>query len=207
MPEVAIIDYRLCNIDSIARAIVKQGATVDLVRTAGRLSAASHIVLPGVGAFPAAMRNLVESGLADELRGELARRHVPMLGICLGMQLLAEIGHEHEAVAGLGLVPGEVRKLEPGSPDERVPHVGWNAVVALPGSPLFEGIEPGTDFYFVHSYHFACPAGNVAARTPACGGIVSSVRRENIYGTQFHPEKSQKPGQRVLRNFLAIGQS
>lgn len=203
MPVVAVIDHRLCNIDSLTRALVELGAQTIVVRERGNLNGITHIVLPGVGAFPAAMRNLHEAGLVDELRVRLAADPVPTLGICLGMQLLATRGTEHESIDGLGLIPGEVRLLQP-EEGERVPHVGWNTVHPVAGARLFNGVPPASDFYFVHSYHLAAVAEATAATTPYCGCIVSAVEHGCVFGTQFHPEKSQRAGRRVLKNFLDL---
>jgi glutamine amidotransferase len=121
------------------------------------------------------------------------------------MQLLADKGYEGGAVAGLGLVPGEVRRLEPDRHDTRVPHVGWNEVYKTSGSPLFEGIPDGSDFYFVHSYHFIpSEEGSVLATTPYCAGFVSAVGAGRVFGVQFHPEKSGRFGFHILKNFLKI---
>jgi glutamine amidotransferase len=119
------------------------------------------------------------------------------------MQLLAEWGNEGGRHRGLGLIPGEVCRLEPATEQERIPHVGWNEVYPTQPTPLLQGIAPGIDFYFVHSYHFVTASENSAvARTPYCGNFVSIVQRENVFGTQFHPEKSGRFGFRVLENFL-----
>jgi glutamine amidotransferase len=205
MKEVAILDYGMCNLDSVARAVEECGATPVVTGEASELRKASRIILPGVGAFPDAMSNLRERSL-DEVLGERVLNHgVPLLGICLGMQLLAGAGFEIEETAGLGWIAGEVRKIEPQADDRRIPHVGWNEVFFTSGDPLFRGIQPGRDFYFVHSYHF-CPLHpeHVLATTPYAGGFVSAVASDLVFGVQFHPEKSQRAGFQVLRNFVAV---
>jgi glutamine amidotransferase len=138
------------------------------------------------------------------LRERVLDERVPLLGICLGMQLLASLGFEGGETAGLGLIGGEVRRLRPADPDTRIPHVGWNEVEPVRDSPLFAGVASRTDFYFVHSFHFvpAEPA-DALARTPYAAGFVSAVSRGSVFGVQFHPEKSQRPGFQVLINFLA----
>lgn len=152
------------------------------------------------------MQSLVERGLDRALTELVMTRHVPVLGICLGMQLMARFGFEGSRTPGLGWIDADVQRLDtvaiPGEP-LRIPHVGWNDVVPTPGATLFNGLASGANFYFVHSYHIvvADPAA-VAATTPYGAGIVSSVRSGNIFGVQFHPEKSQRAGLRVLRNFL-----
>ena len=204
MAQVAIVNNRLCNIDSIVRAVENTGASVIVPRAPDDLAAATHIVLPGVGAFPAAMANLERTGMKDAIRRELARRSVPFLGICLGMQLILEWGNEHTRTAGLGLIPGTVDRLAPADARERVPHVGWNSVETARACALFEGIPDRADFYFVHSYHAHCPDAYAVARTPYCGAFVSAVANRNVFGVQFHPEKSQRHGRRLLSNFLAL---
>jgi glutamine amidotransferase len=170
---------------------------------------ADRIVLPGVGTFAAAMRNLDTFRQAGAIR-EAAARDVPFLGACLGMQLMAARGTEgvdDGAVEGLGLLDGEVTKLCPRDERERVPHIGWNDVSKNESSVLFAGVPSGTDFYFVHSYHMTlADRENEAGRTDYCGGIVAAVELKGrpIFGTQFHPEKSQSHGFALLRNFLAV---
>lgn len=201
---VTIIDSGLCNLDSIWRAVEECGSVPRVAHDPRALHDADRIVLPGVGSFAAAMGNLRAAGFDRALREELDRRPVPFLGICLGMQLMAERSEEGEACEGLCLVPGEVVRLVPQGPEERVPHMGWNEVHARPGAALFHSLRPGTDFYFVHSYHLRCDDGLVAATTPFCGEFVSAVEHGHVFGVQFHPEKSQKPGFEVLRRFLSV---
>jgi len=204
MIDIAIIDYGMCNLDSVARAVERCGGSPLVTDSADEAAAAAAIVLPGVGAFAEAMQRLHDKGLADTLRSLVLEQGVPFLGICLGMQLMADSGREGGQHLGLGLVPGEVVPLRPAAPDERIPHVGWNEVRHGGGHPLFEGIEPGTDFYFVHGFHFRCRhEAHVLARTPYCGGFVSAVGRGQCLGVQFHPEKSLAVGQRLLSNFIA----
>lgn len=204
MTEVVIVDTALCNLRSITRAIEECGAQPRVAARGSEVGAPSHIVLPGVGAFPDAMANLIHSGLTEELTEQVLARGVPFLGICLGMQLLAEQGREVRDTPGLGWIEGEVVKLTPG-PGERVPHVGWNQAEPLGASPIFHGIEPGRDFYFVHSWVLRpSRQDDVLATTPYGGGFVAAVGRDNIFGVQFHPEKSQQAGFQLLRNFLAL---
>jgi len=200
---VVVVNHRLSNLNSIVRALEECGGDVIVTERSADLATANRIVLPGVGAFPTAMANLDANGFADALRAVVAGRTVPVLGICLGMQLMATNGEEIAPRAGLGLIPGDVVKLEPAG-DERVPHIGWNEVELVGGHPLFKGIASGTDFYFVHSYHLRCDGEHVLARTPHCGSFVSAAANGLAMAVQFHPEKSQKPGFRVLRNFLAL---
>lgn len=206
-----VVDYGLCNIDSMSRALEECGAR-EVVRSRDPriIAKAVRIVLPGVGNFAAAMRNLAELGLLDVIREASLVRAVPFLGACLGMQLMATSGSEgatSHATPGLALVGGDVVKLAPVSGEERIPHIGWNEVVSKPDSVLFRGTGERSDFYFVHSYHVRLSdAKDEAGRTPYCGNFTAAIEATGrpLFGTQFHPEKSQKSGFCVLRNFLAV---
>jgi glutamine amidotransferase len=202
---VVVIDYGMGNLGSVRRALEECGARVMVSDKPEDLRTASHIVLPGVGAFTDGMANLNSRNWAAEINRAAIEDCIPMLGICLGMQLLADVGFEGGKTAGLGLVPGIVDLLEIQNIGERVPHVGWNEVI-LHGEPhLFDQITTQTDFYFVHSYHFrATNSSHITTTTPYCGGFTSSVQHGNIYGVQFHPEKSQRAGFQLLRNFLKL---
>jgi glutamine amidotransferase len=201
---VAVVDYGMGNLDSVARAIDECGGRPLVTSDPRELERAAAVVLPGVGAFAAGMRNLRERGLDLALAEHVVDRDVPLLGLCLGMQLLADDGAEVEHTAGLGFVSGQVRRLEPRD-GLRVPHVGWNDVHVERPSPLFAELEDGRDFYFVHSYHFVCAdEADVVARTPYGDEIVAAVARGCVYGVQFHPEKSQRAGFQLLRNFLGL---
>jgi glutamine amidotransferase len=202
---VAVVDYGMCNLDSVRRAVEECGGTVVVSGQARDLKTANRIILPGVGAFPEAMRNIKALSLDRVLCEQVMENNIPLLGICLGMQLLARKGWEGEETDGLGLIPGEVRRLEPLGADTRIPHVGWNEVFPSQESPLFSDIPSGKDFYFVHSYHF-CPENDAhaLAHTPYAGSFVSAVQSGSVFGVQFHPEKSQKTGFQLLKNFLAI---
>ena len=205
-----VVDYGLCNIDSMARALEECGARqVARSRDPRLVEKADRIVLPGVGNFAAAMRNMSEFGLVDVLREACKERAVPFLGACLGMQLMASHGSEGAVngwTEGLALVEGDVVRLIPRG-DEHIPHIGWNEVTAKLASVLFNGAADNGDFYFVHSYHLQlADEKDEAGRTPYCGGFTAAIEATShpIFGTQFHPEKSQKNGFRVLRNFLAV---
>jgi len=202
--QVVIIDYGMSNLGSISNALVEVGAeNVTIATKPEELKQATHIILPGVGAFKDGMDNLVSTGFKDAIREAALNDKVPILGICLGMQLMAEKGFEGGEVEGLGLIPGVVDKLKPTKKNEKIPHVGWNEVYPAQANPIFDNIPKGTDFYFVHSYHFTPKKKtNTLSTTPYCGGFVSSVVKENIFGTQFHPEKSQRPGFQLLKNFI-----
>ncbi|CAN5799408.1 imidazole glycerol phosphate synthase subunit HisH [soil metagenome] len=199
---VVIIDHGLCNVGSARRAFEECGAKVFVTDDPASLADATHIVLPGVGAFNAGMAQLHAQGWVEPLRRAVKEKGIPILGICLGMQLLADRGHEGGDAEGLGLIPGEVVRLAPG-PGERVPHVGWNDVTVERASVLFGSIPTGTDFYFVHSFHLVTTrAEDRVASVPCCGGISAAVESGGVYGVQFHPEKSSKAGFRLIRNFL-----
>lgn len=202
---VLLIDYGMGNLLSVKRSFEECGADVVISDDPASLKVASHIVLPGVGSFADAMHNIRMSGWYDAIRREVMEEGIPFLGICLGMQLLATKGFEGGETEGLGLVPGEIRKLVPDTCNVRIPHVGWNEVHQSALNPLLAGIPDGTDFYFVHSFHFIPSNPSFAVgRTPYCGGFVSVVMNEKVFGVQFHPEKSQKSGFRMIRNFLSM---
>ena len=201
---VAIVDYGLCNVDSVRRALEVVGADAFVTDEPAELARADRIVLPGVGAFPDAMRNLEARGLDEALAAEVLEGGAPFLGVCLGMQLLAAVSAEVEETKGLNWFDARVTRLVP-TGTERVPHVGWNEVRPVCNSPLFAGIPSGADFYFVHSYHVVCADDiDVLALTPYCGRFVSAIQRGYVFGVQFHPEKSQQWGLRLLENFLEV---
>jgi imidazole glycerol-phosphate synthase subunit HisH len=205
MKTVAIVDYGMGNLDSVARAVEECGGEPLLVRTASDLGRAGSVILPGVGSFTQGMRNLRASGMADALQEYVLERGMPFLGLCLGMQLLATRGEEGGGEAGLGWISGEVARLRPQGEGERIPHVGWNEVVCEHESPLFAGLDGRRDFYFVHSYTLSCEdEADVLASTPYGGGFTSAVERGHVRGLQFHPEKSQRAGFQVLRNFIGL---
>jgi len=202
---VVVIDYGMSNLGSINNALIECGGENVAVATDPKeLFSATHIILPGVGAFKDGMDNLLKFGWESPLN-KIVQDKVPLLGICLGMQLLASSGKEGGETKGLNLISGEIQKFKATSLGEKIPHVGWNEVYPSHQSALFEGIPAGTDFYFVHSYHFV-PKNkkHILSTTPYCGHFVSSVAQDNIFGTQFHPEKSQRPGFQLLKNFLNL---
>ncbi|MBI5960292.1 MAG: imidazole glycerol phosphate synthase subunit HisH [Chloroflexi bacterium] len=193
------------NIDSVGRAIEECGGQPILTDQLKDIAAATHLILPGVGSFCDGITNIKERHLDEILHEQVFQHQIPFLGICLGMQLLAEVGKEGDTTTGLGWIEGEVCRLEATVEDTRIPHIGWNEVLITRESPLFSHIPSGQDFYFVHSYHLRCRnVDNILAYTPYCGQFVSALNRDWIFGTQFHPEKSQKAGFQVLKNFLAL---
>ena len=197
---VALIDYGAGNLHSVENALRRVGADVALVADGGALARAERIVLPGVGAFGACYNGLASlPGMIEALEQRVLRDGVPFLGICVGMQLLADRGLEHGETPGLGWIGGDVSALEPAE-HVKVPHMGWNdVVVADDASGL---IHPG-EAYFLHSYAFdAASNAHVAARTDHGGSVTAAVARDNILGVQFHPEKSQAYGLALLERFL-----
>lgn len=202
--KVAIIDYGSGNIGSIVNIFRKAGAVAVLSADPGELRRASHLVLPGVGAFDTCMRNLRQSGLIPLLEERVLQKGTPLLGICVGMQMLSR-GSEEGTEPGLGWIAAVTRKfVAPPGTTLRIPHMGWNAVRPARPVPLFAGLEEGARFYFVHSYHVQCddPA-DVVGTTDYGGAFTAAARRGNIAGVQFHPEKSHKFGVRLIGNFVA----
>lgn len=203
MAEITIVDYGMGNIGSVANAFALLGASCEVASTPERIRAARALVVPGVGAFPAAMRNIRQLNLEDALGEAVLRKSTPFLGICLGLQLIAEDSVEGGHTSGLGWIPGHVLGLQPvgGLP---VPQVGWNEVAARGSAPLFNRVDEAAHFYFDHSFALHC-GDQVATATCDYGGdCVAAVQRGNIHAVQFHPEKSQRNGLRILRNFLLI---
>jgi glutamine amidotransferase len=201
-PRVAIVDYGMGNRRSVEKALEHVGATVSITRDPAELRAADGILLPGVGAFPAAMRNLRELELEDVLL-ECARGGMPFFGSCMGMQLLFESSDEHDGATGLGLLRGAVRRLD--SRGAKLPHIGWNEVRWVAESPLVAGLPDPSIFYHVHSYvPHPVDASDVLGVSDYGTEFVSVVARENVFGAQFHPEKSSTHGLALLRNFARL---
>ena len=202
---VLIIDYGTSNLGSARRAFEECGAQVFVSDDPKDILTASKLVLPGVGTFKAGMTLLRDIGWVPAIRQAVQEEGIPLLGICLGMQLLADAGYEGGQHVGLGLISGAVKRLEPDKPGIRIPHVGWNEVYPEQGSRLFSGIPAGSDFYFVHSYHFVPKHKDaICATTPYCGSFVSAVGSDMVFGVQFHPEKSGRLGFQLIKNFLRI---
>lgn len=202
-----IIDYGSGNLRSAAKAFerVAGGEHPVIVSSDPEyLCKASHIVLPGVGAFADCMRGLkAVPGMLAALERQVLEHKKPFLGICVGMQMLFTRGHEHGAHAGLGWIEGEVVKLE--ARNLKIPHMGWNELnLTQPQHPLLADMKNGEHVYFVHSYHAVTPASHMLATTEYGGVVTAVVARGNIMGVQFHPEKSQAAGLRVIENFLRI---
>ena len=209
---VAIVDYGSGNLRSAAKAFEHEagGRKVLVTGAPEDLARADHIVLPGVGAFGDCARGLrVLAGMIEALQENVVQKAKPFLGICVGMQLMATRGLEHGVHEGLGWIEGEVVPLEPGVGAEgiglKVPHMGWNELaVRDPAHPIFEGLAPGAHAYFVHGYRFAAAdAARVLAEVSYGGPVTAAIGRDNMVGTQFHPEKSQAVGLSLIANFLA----
>lgn len=202
---IAVIDYGLGNLLSVTKALEEvAGMEKVLVTRRGEdLEAADYIVLPGVGNFRSGMRNLKQSNLVGPMEKAVLEKEVPFLGICLGMQLLADFGEEFGEQEGLGWIPGRVRQLDSGGLP--MPHLGWDDITVEGSSRLFSGTESGNDFYFVHSFVFDCEEPYAKAYAVYGQRFTAAVQRGHICGTQFHPEKSREQGLDILRNFLKGG--
>jgi len=203
MRKVALIEYGMGNLYSVTRALEYVNAEVVSTSSKDEIAACDCIVLPGVGAFNQAMERLASLGLDEILRNECLVKSKPILGICLGMQLLCASGIEGGKTAGLSFVPGDVVNFEfKSGPILKIPHVGFNSVFTVENSVLYAGLPKSVDFYFMHSYRVV---SNEISRVGYCqygDNFIASFEKDNIFGTQFHPEKSQKNGLMVLSNFL-----
>lgn len=204
---IALVDYGMGNLRSVANAFAAIGRPVRVTDDPDDLRRADGIVLPGVGAFADGMRNLEQRGLLGALAEAVQGRGVPYLGICLGMQFLAEKSFEWGAHPGLGWVPGVVRRIEPTDRRVKVPHIGWNALTLTRPGRLYEGLDEPPVYYFVHGYHLAVAAEAAGVVTATCEHgetLVASVEQGHVFGVQFHPEKSQRVGLRLLENFARV---
>ncbi|MCI6885148.1 imidazole glycerol phosphate synthase subunit HisH [bacterium] len=204
---IAIIDYGVGNLFSLASSLKSLGLETAVTRDPAVIRAADRIILPGVGAFADAMAKLEATGLMPVLRQEVQRK--PLLGICLGMQLLFEKSYEYGEHAGLGLIPGAVRPLADDLKDPalKVPHIGWNRLDLVPGredDPLFRYTRPGEYVYYVHSFYATGCADYTLATSEYSIPVTGAVRNGLVYGTQFHPEKSGDTGLRMLRAFAEL---
>ena len=219
MTAVVIVNSGVCNLDSIRRAVEECGGHPLVTDDPRVVEGADRVILPGVGSFAAAMQALNATGLAAGLRNLLARREIPFLGICLGMQLMATRSHEFGLTEGLDLIPGEIVPLRSTQAGERIPHMGWNETYPQPEATLWRhlGTAPphfhgvGAVVGAVARRHvqaqlvlLARAGGDVLATCPSYGGFTAAVQRGHMMGVQFHPEKSQKAGFQLLRNFLAL---
>ncbi len=197
MGYTAIVDYGVGNLRSIANAMAYLGLETEITGEPGELEQADAVILPGVGAFPDAAAKLRDTGLDRAVAAQAEKK--PILGICLGMQLLFDWGEEGERCPGLGLIGGTVKRMET---PLKLPHIGWNTLTFPQESPLFRGVEPGSAVYFVHSYAAqVIRMEDLLAVTDYGGPVTAAVGRGNVFGCQFHPEKSGEVGLAILRNF------
>ena len=199
---IAIIDYDAGNIASVEKAVKKLGYECIVTRDKEVLQKADKLILPGVGAFKDAMDKLNEYDLTDIVKKLVLEDKKPILGICLGLQLMFESSEENPGVEGLSLLKGKIVRLPEGD-DRKIPHMGWNSLEFPKKSKLFEGVVKGSFVYFVHSYYLQAEDENVVAAISKYGAdIHAAVEWDNIYATQFHPEKSSSVGLKILSNFL-----
>ena len=201
---IAIVDYSVGNLFSLRSSLAKLGLEAAVTADPGVIRKADRLILPGVGAFADAMTKLEATGLVPVLQEEAKTK--PLLGICLGMQLLFERSYEYGTHAGLGLIPGEVCPLEPDLTDKslKVPQIGWNALHIVREDPLFRYIQEGEYVYYVHSYYAKHCAESTLAVSEYSIPVTGAVRCGKVYGTQFHPEKSGDTGLRILRAFAEL---
>ena len=199
---IAIIDYDAGNLKSVEKALQFLRVEAKITSSAEEILGADKIILPGVGAFGDAMEKLNKSGLSEVIR-EAVRRKIPLLGICLGLQLLFEASEETPGVDGLSVLKGKIVRI-PDKEGFKVPHIGWNSLKINPESKLFAGIPDDSYVYFVHSYYLAAEEPIVAATTDYVVNIHAAVEKENIFACQFHPEKSGDIGLKLLKNFAAM---
>ncbi|MBM3617666.1 MAG: imidazole glycerol phosphate synthase subunit HisH [Alphaproteobacteria bacterium] len=203
-----LIDYGAGNLHSVEKAFRHVAPDAGIIVTADPriVGGADRIVLPGVGAFADCMDGLLAvDGLFDALHESVMERQRPFFGICVGMQMMLEEGREHGNHKGLGWLRGRVEAIRPADKSLKIPHMGWNDLRLDGEHPLFEGVQSGDHAYFVHSYHAVCDdASDVLATVDYGAPITAAIGRDNLFGTQFHPEKSQKTGLTIIRNFLKI---
>jgi|SRR3990167_7953834 len=200
-PKILIIDYGMGNLRSVYNALKFLGAEPLVSDKSQDLHQADAYILPGVGAFGEAMKNLKQINIIDQLSQNVLQDKKTFLGICLGMQLIVEDSEEQGFHKGLGWIKGHVVKFEP-KDHLRFPHVGWNNIDVKKTEPLYRDIQSGTHYYFDHNFHVVCDDENISATCKYGNEIVASIEKDNIFATQFHPEKSQVNGLKILRNFL-----
>lgn len=206
MVRVGIVNYGMGNLMSLSNAFSAIGEDVFVAQAPQELLEATHIVLPGVGAFPKGMEQLRQLRFDETLRRLVLTEHRPLLGICLGMQLLASAGEEHRLTNGLGFLSGRVVRLQ--APDLRIPHIGWNDTFSLRDNPLLGPSGTTEIFYYIHSYHFI--PENPADATMRCEygqTFAAAVQQDNLFGVQFHPEKSHAGGLKILKRFTEVSSS
>ncbi|MCI8379974.1 MAG: imidazole glycerol phosphate synthase subunit HisH [Lachnospiraceae bacterium] len=200
---VAIIDYDAGNMKSVEKAVQYLGEECRITRDAGEIMEADRVILPGVGAFGDAMEKLHRFGLVEVIR-QVTAKHIPFLGICLGLQLMFESSDEAPGVEGLGILPGKIVAF-PKKDGFKIPHMGWNSLQIRDGARMFQGVAQHSYVYFVHSFYLkAAEPSDVAATTEYITHVHASVERGNVFACQFHPEKSGEVGLQILKNFCAV---
>jgi glutamine amidotransferase len=205
MQKIAIIDYNMGNLSSVKNAFLKLGENVDIISKPDALKKYDKIVLPGVGAFGDAMAHLRENSMDMAIK-EFAKTKRPLLGICLGMQLLFDRSEEFGSHIGLGLIPGDIKYFDSSKFPKRlkIPHMGWNKLFIQRSTPLFNGLEDSFYLYFVHSYHVLTDKKYIIGKTLYGYEFASAVQKENVYGFQPHPEKSHDDGLKIIENFIRL---
>ncbi|SDQ19609.1 glutamine amidotransferase [Streptococcus equinus] len=198
---IIVIDYDAGNTANVLRALKKIGVQAELSSDPTKILAASGLILPGVGAYPAAMAELTKRGLVPVIK-EAVAKGTPLLGICLGMQVLTELGLEHQETAGFGFIPGVCREIK-ATKNMPVPHMGWNNLTVKHESPLTDGLE-GQSVYFVHSYFTDVPKEYIDVTADYGIDVPAMIHKDNVYGAQFHPEKSGDVGLGILKKFIAL---
>ncbi len=198
---IIVIDYDAGNTANVLRALKKIGVQAELSSDPTKILAASGLILPGVGAYPAAMAELTKRGLVPVIK-EAVAKGTPLLGICLGMQVLTELGLEHQETKGLGFIPGVCREIK-ATKNMPVPHMGWNNLTVKHESPLTDGLE-GQSVYFVHSYFTDVPKEYIDVTADYGIDVPAMIHKDNVYGAQFHPEKSGDVGLGILKKFIAL---
>ena len=201
--DTVVVDYKTGNVDSVLKAVKKFNKTVVLSEDAKIIENANRLILPGQGSFDYGMRKLKDLNLIDLIKNFGIKQKKPILGICLGMQILANFGYENNKVTeGLGLIEGEIKLIDTSL---RLPHIGWNEVMFSSNNILLNDIKNNSDFYFVHSYYFDCKSKeNIIGRSMYGVEFPTIVNEKKIFGVQFHPEKSLKNGLKIINNFLNI---
>lgn len=200
---IIVIDYDAGNTANVLRALKKIGVQAELSSDPTKILAARGLILPGVGAYPAAMAELTKRGLVPVIK-EAVAKGAPLLGICLGMQVLTEVGLEHQETKGLGFIPGVCREIK-ATKNMPVPHMGWNNLTVKHESPLTDGLE-GKSVYFVHSYFTDVPKEYIDVTANYGIDVPAMIHKDNVYGAQFHPEKSGDVGLGILKKFIALSE-
>jgi glutamine amidotransferase len=201
---IVIVDYNMGNLRSVKKSFLVNNCNVLITNDHEKIINAEKIVLPGVGAFPDAMRQLKELDLIDLLNEEVLINKKPFLGICLGMQLMATLSYENKKTNGLGWIDAEIVQFNFDNDSLKIPHVGWNTVTQYRKCELYKGVPNYSDFYHVHSFHYSLNEDIATGTTDYGYQFVSSIAKDNLFGFQFHPEKSQNTGLRIIKNFIDL---